>query len=603
MFVIEVILFSRHIPQGSLSYRSRNLLSVGTIVSVPLRNKIVTGIVTSCIPVIEAKESIKKANFILKSGNIHSTGKIPDCYRLAAEKTAIYNASTVGSVFKILFPESILSHKFQEIKTSKENKHTVSYIEKPREERIEKYKSYIQNNNLLIVAPTTVECVQITKAIDNSVLITGELSVKKREKAFEEAEKAKVIVTTPYFAFTPIKKFSRIIIERESANSWINITQPNIDIRTAIKNLAEELSVPLTIGDYPIRTDTRPENIKNNLNKTIKTPMKIIDMREKKVDTKKSTNVFKAVPDVISSKLSHTIKNGGRAVVIVVRKGYSPSVICRDCGNSVRDEQGRALSLATINKTRVLRSADGKILRDVDVICDTCGSWNLLPLGIGIERVIEELNKTIPEANIIRFDSDTIKTPASARRISSKFKEQGSIIVGTESVLPWLNDHTPYDVGVIASADSLLALPFWRSRERLMHMVITLADKTNNVYIATRRPDDTVFTSLEKKDINIFFDEETELRKTLSYPPYGHLLVIKITGTSQEQLSEGEDFIRKIISDYKILKMPDRQVVQKHTRTLVIKIPLNSWPNSLISKQIMLLPKWITFSIDSESLW
>ncbi len=136
-----------------------------------------------------------------------------------------------------------------------------------------------------------------------------------------------------------------------------------------------------------------------------------------------------------------------------------------------------------------------------------------------------------------------------------------------------------------------------------MHMVITLADKTNNVYIATRRPDDTVFTSLEKKDINIFFDEETELRKTLSYPPYGHLLVIKITGTSQEQLSEGEDFIRKIISDYKILKMPDRQVVQKHTRTLVIKIPLNSWPNSLISKQIMLLPKWITFSIDSESLW
>lgn len=604
MFVIEVILFSRHIPQGSLSYRSRELLDIGTIVSVPLRGRTVTGIVTSCVPVIEAKESIKKANFVLKSGNIHATGKIPESYRIAAEKTAIYNASTTGSIFKILFPESILSQTFKEIKVETQNKNTVSHVEKPYKERLEKYKSYTQGTNkdcVLIVAPTTTECKQIAKSIDNSVLITGELSAKRREKAFEDSKSASVIVTTPYFAFLPIKQFSRIIIERESANSWTNITYPKIDIRVAIKLLTEELHIPLTIGDYPIRIDVRPENLKD-INKSITTPINIIDMREKKTDTK-STTVFKAVPDIISNKLVDVVKAGGRAVVIVVRKGYAPSIICRDCGTSVRDDQQRALSLATINNTKVLRSADGKILRDVNAVCDLCGSWNLLPLGIGIERVIEELNEKIPEANIIQFDSDTVKTPAAARRAAAKFKEDSSIIVGTESVLPWLNNHTPYDVGIIASADSLLALPFWRSRERLMHIAITLTDQTKNVFIVTRRADDSVFTSLSERNINTFLEEESELRKVLSYPPYGHMLMMKITGISKKQLDDGENLVKEIIKDFKILKMPDRQSSQKHIRTLVIKIPKDYWPNDLISKQIMNLPRWISFSIDSESLW
>ena len=82
----------------------------------------------------------------------------------------------------------------------------------------------------------------------------------------------------------------------------------------------------------------------------------------------------------------------------------------------------------------------------------------------------------------------------------------------------------PLSLAAIASADSLLALPFWRARERFVRLGLLLTSIAPRALIATRLPDDAAVKTLRDPKDTSFFDEESSLRKALGYPPYGTLI-------------------------------------------------------------------------------
>jgi len=112
MFVIDVIPFSRGTSLGALSYRSRELLNVGTIVSIPLRNKTVMGIIVMCIPVREAKATLKRASFSLRAGVLSTKGQLPNSYITAVADIATYFVLSLGTVYRTVLPEIFLSNTF-----------------------------------------------------------------------------------------------------------------------------------------------------------------------------------------------------------------------------------------------------------------------------------------------------------------------------------------------------------------------------------------------------------------------------------------------------------------------------------------------------------
>lgn len=604
MFVIEVIPFSRGASLGALSYRSRELLSAGTIVSIPIRNKIVMGIVVACVPVREAKSALKRASFSLRAGVLSTKGQLPTDYSVAIADIATYYALPLSIMYRTVLPEVFLSNTFP-TEFAKGVGKKVSYIEAPYKKRIETYRSYISRSKgtVLIVAPTTVEVTRLARIFSGAIVLTGELTAKRRQQALSSVQGASVVITTPSYSFVPIANISRIILERESASSWLGIAFPKLDWREALHALARARCIPITLGDYPLRLDVRPTG-GAPLSSLLHTPIEIIDRSKSKKKTAAVQHRFTAIPPLLMQELKHAVAHNERGVIITLRKGYAPAVVCRDCGTTVRDVRGRALSLVGVGTHRVLRSADGNTLRSAEALCDLCGSWNLLPLGVGIERVVEELEKTFPDTPFIRFDADTVKTPAAARRAAKEFDTPGAIVIGTESVLPWLNPDKPFQLSAIISADTLLALPFWRSRERLVRLALTLGQLSEKEFIATRRPDDTVFSALSTHSMEEFFTEENSLHKSLHYPPYGHILVLRITATSIERLNEGEALVRLIMKTYTVTRLPDRHTTKQSTvRTCIIKVPQDKWPDKALSAHISQLPSWIAFSIDSESMW
>ena len=608
MFVIDVIPLSSSAPLGFLSYRVANKLGLGSLVEVPLRRQQVLGIVVGIESVMDARAALRKASYTLRAGNAKLVGKIPPSYLKAANKAAVYHATALGPVLASVLPGILPEGGFENLKSGAGFKEEA--IELPEIERMKEYekrarKASAEGSATLIIAPTIVEAERLADYFKTAglaaTLFTSALTSKKRAAALTQAVDSKsVVIATPSFCFIPIKRLGSIVIERESAGSFVGVKRPYLDTRVVARALARERTVPFVIGDYPLRMESRPSPVAP-LTANDSGSISLLSVK-KKPDEQKTE--FKAVPEPIREDLKKVIRAGGRAAVLAVRKGYAPAVVCKDCGTLVKDERGRPLALiGTASGKPVLRSSDGETLRDAKALCDHCGSWNLLPLGIGVERVVEELRKTVPEAEIVRFDAESVKTPKLAKLAALAMQKPGTIVVGTEVMLPWLSSSAPLDYAAIASADSLLALPFWRARERLVHLALTLAGKAKRLVVASRRPEDAAFALIKDPSDTSYFEEEAALRKALKYPPYATLISCTYEGAKERVEATGVD-IKERFADYAPLQIAPRPVAKARYRgATIVRIAEGAWPDKTLLQRIATLPPAVRVLINPESFW
>ena len=388
-----------------------------------------------------------------------------------------------------------------------------------------------------------------------------------------------------------------------SAGSYSLPKRPYVDMRYALTEIARARNIPILYGDYPLPLEYRKRT--DAAVQCTQTPITLFDNRVDKTEVKKEPTSWQAVPNHLRKEIKKVIDAQGRVAVLAVRRGYSPTVVCRDCGTAVTDEHGQVLSLATNKGARVFRSADGKVSQNAEVFCKVCGGWNLTPLGVGIERVEEELRTTFPDTPLIRIDQDT-RGAASLKKARAEITQPGCIIIGTEIMLPFLSPYEPVDVGIIASADSLLALPFWRARERFVRIGYMLSERSKKAIVATRHPEDAALSALTDSAHTTFWQEETHLRKMLSYPPFGTLIVFHIEGTDT-QLEQMRISIREACAPFIPYELPNRagssHSTPHHRSSLVLQLPTQIWPDDALSRRLSSLSPSIRLAIDSEMLW
>ncbi len=604
MFVLDVIPFSRSGIIGSLTYRSRENLQPGTLVEVSLRRARVRGIVVGSSGVLEAKALLKSASFLLRSSDVVQVGILAPELVTTAQAVAEYHATQLGSVLATLFAETLPKNLASDM--SPGSGFRTEHVEAPLARRFIEYHKIIEqgareSRTTLLVAPTLAEVERYSRLFREykPTVLSGAKNGARREAAIEEACAAPtLVITTPSFSFVPITHMHALIVERPSAGTYQLQKRPALDMLVALRLLAQARGTTLALGDYPLPLEYRAEPSQGLPESSLGT-IAILDSKKK--EDEKDTSAWQAVPAPMLQALAATLEAGGRAAVLAVRRGYAPAVVCRDCGTTVRDAQGRGLSLSIEGGVRVLRSADGTSIRGASMLCDLCGSWNLLPLGVGIERVVEELAEAFPETPLIRFDTDTIKTPTAARKAIEALQEPGTLTVGTEFLLPWLPTDKQLDLATVPSADSLLALPFWKARERLVRIGLTLRERALHTLINTRRADDLAFAALAEPSSADFFTEETGLRKALGYPPFSTLISFEAQG-APERLEAAFAAIAKAATPHTLTILPDRLLRGGQAkRSGVMRLSQGTWPDAELVRAFRTLPPAIRIRIDPES--
>ena len=172
--------------------------------------------------------------------------------------------------------------------------------------------------------------------------------------------------------------------------------------------------------------------------------------------------------------------------------------------------------------------------------------------GSGTQKVEEELMSFFPDARIVRMDLDTTSGVDSHFDILDGFqKGKYDILLGTQMVAKGLDFPDVTLVGII-SADTELLQPDFRSEERTFRLLVQAAGRSGRhrpgeVVVQTYNPHHKVFDFVKMNDYEGFFRRTVQYRKVLNYPPFGRIILIRISSSIENSAAEASALLSKRI--------------------------------------------------------
>ena len=268
------------------------------------------------------------------------------------------------------------------------------------------------------------------------------------------------------------------------------------------------------------------------------------------------------------------------------RRGYAPMMECPTCGWVPRCARCDVSLTYHRRLGQLICHYCGAAYR-LPAACPACSEQQLRYVGLGTERIEDELHALIPEARIDRMDLDTTAARNAYERILSDFAQHRTdILIGTQMISKGL-DFAHVSVVGIMNADTMLNYPDFRSHERAYQMIAQVAgrcgrrDRQGLVILQTKSADMPVVDFVRNYDFTAFFNEQIAERQAFGYPPYTRLIYIYLRGRNERLLDDGAARLRarldEIFGAPRILG-PEAPVVARISGIFIRKILLKFEP-------------------------
>ena len=260
--------------------------------------------------------------------------------------------------------------------------------------------------------------------------------------------------------------------------------------------------------------------------------VEICDMREELKAGNRS--IFSRA---LAGALGECLDRGEQTILFLNRRGSTTVVQCRDCGHT--------MGCRSCSTTLTYHSTTAKL------VCHLCNRRSKLPnkcpgcsgeriryLGLGTQRVVEELTAQIPGVRVLRWDRDAARTPQGHEQIMGEFlRGEAQVLVGTQMVAKGLHLPNVTLVGTVL-ADVGLNLPDFRAGERSFQLLCQVAGRAGRgaapgrVIIQTYNPDNYAVQAAAAQDYLALYVREIEARRQMGNPPFGHLIRMVYMHTS-----------------------------------------------------------------------
>lgn len=644
MKIISVIPLKKGILKGDLTYFTSLNISVGNIVTVPIRTKSTLAIVTSCEELQENKGNVKGLNFNLKkvTEDKGSSFFLKEYFDTISD-TSRYFAQNKNSTITSLIP-SIFIEKYDKI-TQVKNSAKKDVLEKkqnlkaeklilqcPLEERISIYRtlvreSFARGKSVFVVLPTEFDIekfeIQLSKGIEQfAFFIHSGISVKKTlliyEKIITSSHPVLIIGTAPFLSI-PRHDIGTIILEHENSNSYRMIGRPFIDLRIFVEIYASKIYAKFIMGDEILRFETIGRRDLDNLNPMHPLSFRIdfagkIDVLGKEL--KEEGKGFQIFRQKTIEEIGSALENKKSIFIFTLRKGLATETVCRDCGETVCCEKCKTplvLYMSHQGKKRMFVCNRCIVEKSGDTSCVSCGSWNLIPLGIGTDTVYEEIEKKFPKIKIFKLDKESAKTAIGAKKIAKEFEENpGSILIGTEMAFFYLKNKVSRSI--IASFDSLWSIPNFKISEKIIQIILSMiGDTTEKIIIQTKNENDAAILAIKSGNLLSFVREELEDRKKLYYPPFKRFIKIIYAGDKTETI-KAKNILAEIFKEYspEIFSGFVSKIKDKYITNALVKLDLKKWSLPVLSNdssinenllnKLLSLPFPFEVSVDPEDL-
>jgi primosomal protein N' (replication factor Y) (superfamily II helicase) len=335
---------------------------------------------------------------------------------------------------------------------------------------------------------------------------------------------ARVCVGPRSAVFAPVESLGLVIVDEEHESSYKHEGDPRYDARRVAWWRARRSGAVLVFGS----ATPRPESVMAMRRLVLPTrvdhrpmpPVEVLDMRGHHQPLHPETRMA----------LADLRRAGGKAILLLNRRGWSNFLSCRACG--------RVWLCPNCDVALVLHRNGGFVAchhcghRElVPERCPTCASVSVARHGAGTERIEHELREALGSGSfpIFRLDADATTLDARAGTLQAFERASAGVLVGTQMVAKG-HDFPDVSLGVVLDADQTLRFPDFRAEERTFALITQLAGRTgrgaleSRVLVQTLAPDARPIGYAVRHDSDGFVADELTRREALSYPPYASLI-------------------------------------------------------------------------------
>ena len=355
---------------------------------------------------------------------------------------------------------------------------------------------------------------------------------------------ASIVIGARSAIFAPLKNIGVIIIDEEHSDSYKQSdSSPRYNAKDVAILRSKYHKCPVVLGSATPSLETMARakkgvfkllELPNRVNGKSLPKVSIIDMN----DRKRNKGNFSL--ELLNSIRDRLDKNE-QIILLLNRRGYSNFVTCKNCGFTFKCPNCD-ITLTYHKSSNTLRCHYCGYGEKVYKKCPECKEESLSNLGVGTQKIEEELSKLFPISRILRMDYDTTSRKGMHEEMIEDFKSHKyDILLGTQMVAKGLDFSLVTLVGVI-NADTSLNIPDFRSSENTFSLLSQVAgrsgrsEKTGEVIIQTFNPDHYAISLVKTHNYLGFYEKEMSIRKMLKYPPYYYLCNIKISGKDADYI-------------------------------------------------------------------
>jgi primosomal protein N' (replication factor Y) len=355
---------------------------------------------------------------------------------------------------------------------------------------------------------------------------------------------ASVVVGTRSGVFAPVRNLGLIVVDEEHDGSYKQEETPRYNGRDVAIVRAQAAGACVVLGSATPSLESR-YNAEKGKYTLLELPgriesrpmpqVELIDMRQEFLETRKQETFSRKLIEALGARL----ENGEQTIVLLNRRGFSSFVACRACGERVQCINC-SLTLTYHKRDRRLLCHYCGYAEKVPSVCPKCQSDKIYFLGLGSERVEEELHRAFPAARIARLDRDTVTGKRQYETILHEFREGNfDILAGTQMIAKGHDIPNVTLVGVV-SADIGLGMPDFRAAERTFQLLTQVAGRAGRgsvpgiVLVQTINPDHYAIRLAAAQDYQAFYEKELNFRRMMMYPPFSAMANVLVRSEKKE---------------------------------------------------------------------
>jgi primosomal protein N' (replication factor Y) len=421
------------------------------------------------------------------------------------------------------------------------------------------------------IALTTQTIQRFSARFERIAVMHSGLTAPQRNTQWQKikAGEANVVIGARSAVFAPLANIGLIIVDEEHEPGYKQDTAPRYHGRDVAIKRAQLCNAHCILGSATPSLETLQNcQTKKQFFSIVRLPkrvmnlpfpeMRLIDMRE---------FASELISEPLANQLAETLAKDEQAILLLNRRGYSNFIFCPSCKHILHCRNCDVT--LTFHKTpgrsvAQFATITGRHMHSGCAICHYCGSQTLVPekcplcgkgmamIGLGAQRLEEELSRRFPKAKVARVDSDSMKG-ADYYRVLQGFSEgRINILAGTQMLAKGLHFPNVTLVGII-SADTSLYLPDFRANERTFQLISQVAGRAGRsakkgvVFVQTFLGNQPAIQFALKGDFDGFVKEELKHRRNCNLPPFWRLALITLRDRTYEKLEQAANLLRERI--------------------------------------------------------